>query len=241
MKSGIYAIYWENLPNLIYIGKSQNISTRFRRHAAELSRNVHSNYKVQNTYNTYGEPKFIILELTNIENLNSCELIWQNEFDSLSHGLDLVVAGNGGYGPGHNTAKYTKLEILKVFRLLKNPSLSYQDISNITMVLVNTIEHISRGNRHLWLKDIYPKTFYRVSLSHIKRIERNSLKESPKALHNSRDILPIIINTITKEQVIVTNTTQVAKNIGVDQGGLSRLINHKAKRVQNWILYSATM
>lgn len=50
MNSGIYALYWWE-QDLVYIGLSQNLSSRKLEHLNKLKNNRHTNYKVQNTYN----------------------------------------------------------------------------------------------------------------------------------------------------------------------------------------------
>lgn len=62
--TGIYKIYWENC-NYFYIGQSINIEKRVLKHIYELNKNKHRNCKLQNVYNKYGIPLFLILESCN--------------------------------------------------------------------------------------------------------------------------------------------------------------------------------
>jgi hypothetical protein len=161
MTVGIYSLYWED-QDLIYIGQSQDINKRFREHLNLLSKNKHTNYKVQNAYNNFGIPNLNILEECYINQLNDLEIIWQKEFDSLNS-LDLIEAGQVGYGINSNSAKYTKIQILLVFRALYSTVDTYYTISNKYNVNKSLIGDINSGNSHLWLKTKYPKLYNRLT------------------------------------------------------------------------------
>lgn len=83
MTVGIYALYWEE-QDLVYIGQSSRLEARHKEHLVDLSQKIHSNYKVQESYNSYGEPKHIIIEYCKIEELDALEIYWTNEFNSLN-------------------------------------------------------------------------------------------------------------------------------------------------------------
>lgn len=77
IKSGIY--YIENLiNNKKYIGQSNNIKDRWRRHISELNKNKHHNDYLQKSWNKYGENNFMfeIIEYCSIENLDDREQYW---------------------------------------------------------------------------------------------------------------------------------------------------------------------
>ena len=119
MNSGIYALYWWE-QDLIYVGLSQNLSRRKQQHYYDLLANKHINWKVQQAYNNYGSPDFIVLEYGSMSNLSKLEQHWGNEFDVMGHrGLNIQEPGWGpGYGTSHNTSVYSQIQILKVFSLV---------------------------------------------------------------------------------------------------------------------------
>ena len=115
----------------------------------------------------HGKPQFIILEECSIEQLNALEIFYTTEFNSLnsSNGLNIVEAGTVGWGTNSSGSKFTKRQILEVFRMLyssKTPT--YTEIWAKTAVPVGTIKDIRRERSHLWLKSKFPNS-YRKMLS----------------------------------------------------------------------------
>jgi hypothetical protein len=155
---GIYALYWWS-QDLVYIGLSQNLCDRKREHLYKLSKGTHTNYKVQNAYNLYGNPEFIIIETCSISELPHKEVYWTNEFDALNTGLCLVEPGIVGFGTNSNASKYGRVQILKVFSLLYQGILTYSEISLRTKVNKGTIADICSGRVHLWLQEQYPTKY----------------------------------------------------------------------------------
>lgn len=170
MTIGIYALYWEE-QDLIYIGLSQDIEGRYKEHLYNLRECKHTNYKVQNTYNLHGIPTLFIVEKCPLYKLNDKEVYWTKEFDSLNsnNGLNIVEAGQVGFGTSSNSSKYSKHKILKVFSLLYRTTLSHPEISTIVkQIPEHLISDIARGSSHLWLKDMYP-TQYLIMRDNIKK------------------------------------------------------------------------
>ncbi len=158
MTIGIYAIYWEN-PDLIYIGQSQNIESRFTAHRSLLTRG-HYNYKLRKAYSLYGEPTFIILDTCSISELNTLEVYYIDEFDSLKNGLNINSGGDQdilGYTSGK--CKNSKEELITGFLLLLDPSKSIKEISKLTGVSYNVLSSIKYGQRHHWLKEEFPDEY----------------------------------------------------------------------------------
>lgn len=77
MTCGIYAILNNNNGH-IYIGQSVNIENRFRGHQSDLSRNIHHNSHLQNSWNYYGGDNFsfLILERCDRQYLDMSEIFW---------------------------------------------------------------------------------------------------------------------------------------------------------------------
>ena len=158
MTTGIYALYWEE-QDLVYIGQSQGIESRYKEHLYKMKSNRHTNYKVQDSYNKYGEPELTILEKCIIEQLNELEIYYAKEFDSINKGLNIVEAGLVGWGVNSNASKYTKRQILKVFSLLYKTNLSVKTIANRCLVRNNLVQDICRGHNHKWLAEKYPDKY----------------------------------------------------------------------------------
>lgn len=163
MTIGIYALYWQE-QDLIYVGQSQSIEDRFKEHIRKLKSIKHSNYKVQNTFNSYGEPNLVIVQECLVNDLNELEIYWTKEFNSINNGLNIIEAGKVGWGVNSNASKYTKRQILKVFSLLINRfDLSQEDIALRCKVSTSVCADIQISRNHLWLKENYPDKHLKLS------------------------------------------------------------------------------
>lgn len=237
MNSGIYALYWWE-QDLVYIGLSQSLSNRRIEHFSLLKNNRHTNYKVQNAYNQYGKPEFIILENCKISELPEKEILWCKEFDALgSRGLCLVEPGKVGFGPNSNSSKYTKRQILKVFSLLYKGKSTYIQIGTRLRVSHELVKDISKGFTHLWLKEQYPE-------KHNKMLTVNRLKLSASTKHASYDayilqpegnILHITNLYEAANKYFNTISDNDTKNI---VEGLRRLLTGKRSQYRGYTLHS---
>ena len=84
--TGIYCI--KNKTNgKVYIGSSNNIERRFRRHRTELNTKRHSNKHLERAYQKDGEENFdfIILEICLEEELISKEIYYINKYEALDN------------------------------------------------------------------------------------------------------------------------------------------------------------
>ena len=75
---GIYKIIFSN--NHYYIGQSININRRFSQHKRDLKKGTHTNNRLQNCYNKYGEPVLEVLQECSKEELDTIEtkFIYEN-------------------------------------------------------------------------------------------------------------------------------------------------------------------
>ena len=151
MTIGIYALYWEE-QDLVYVGQSVNIEKRYKEHINSLRKEKHFNYKVQDTYQLYGIPSLVILTICTIDLLDTNELFWVNEFDT----LNIAPAGSIVSSAYSRHSVYTKIQILLVFRALSNSLRKQIDISTSTGVGISTITAIATGTKRVWLKEKYP-------------------------------------------------------------------------------------
>lgn len=232
MITGIYALYWEE-QDLIYIGQSQDIHSRFKEHKRKLKNTSHTNYKVQETYNLYGFPELIILEKCAIEYSNSLEVYWTKEFNSLhgANGLNIIEAGDVGYGTNSNNSKYTKLQVLLTFRYLYHtkyiPRSNIVDILSIDRSLINDI---AKGASHLWLHNKYPNSYN-------KMIGLREYKESQSYLkfYPSVSDIPVVLSP---DGIIhqVLNQHEFCITHKLSQPHLCTVLSGKRKTHKGWKL-----
>ena len=170
MTTEIYSLYWEE-QDLTYIGQSQNIETRFKEHLLKAHKGVHTNYKVQNVYNLYGPPLLFILEVCNIDKCNDLEISWTKEFNSLNskQGLNIIEAGQVGWGTNSNNSTYSRNKILKVFSMLYKTNLMHKDIAKRLDISIDTVDDIKQSASHLWLKEAYPCQYVKMRNRKINR------------------------------------------------------------------------
>ena len=159
MTCGIYALYWED-QDKIYIGQSQNLHTRSNAHFSLLKRNRHTNSKLQQTYNKYGMPSYLILEeVQDLDNITNREVYWVNEFDAIKQGLNVLDPKRTLYGTSSGRSKYSKNTILKVFSMLYNSKVAYSYISDRLKVPYTLIRDIKTQVSHVWLSHEYPDEY----------------------------------------------------------------------------------
>ena len=229
MTIGIYAIFWME-QDLFYIGQSSNIETRLKTHLRNLSDNKHSNYRVQEAYNSFGEPESHILEICSIEDLNLYEEIWQEEFQSLLS-LDLVKAGkNHAQGLTNPRSKYTRIQLLKTFRLCRVPSLTSKEVSIFTKVSLSMVDDIRSGRAHKWLQEEYPFSWSIIESTRKDRIT-NGYKHSAKKLGRTYTFVDSL-----GVEYIVDNFTKFAKEHKLDSSDLSRVASGKYSHTKGFKL-----
>lgn len=239
MTIGIYALYWEE-QDLIYIGLSQSIEPRFKEHLRDMRNQEHTNYKVQGTYNLYGNPELVIIEECLIRQLNDKEIHWTKELDTLNtrHGLNIIEAGGSGFGTSASNSKYSKWQVLKVFSLLHRTLKPHKEIAKITGVSLDSVNDISSGRKHVWLGIEYPEQFTIISNKRSIR-HSNSLSSA-----NGSNISSILIDPSGNEWV-VTNISRFCKeefpnrnNIKVNSliSAIHRVIHGDRPQYKGWKL-----
>jgi predicted GIY-YIG superfamily endonuclease len=247
MTIGIYALYWEE-QDLTYIGLSQHIETRYKEHIRDMRKGEHTNYKVQNTYSLYGEPKLVIIEECSVPNLNDREIYWTKELNTLNtkHGLNIIEAGSaGGWGVNNSNSKYTKLQILRVLRLLSAEVYhSNAAIESATGVNTDTISRIFTQGKHTWLKERYPFRYRlmleragaRIQSANALRASNGKEAKSLEAIYGKEGLsVPILISPEGIEYK-VTNIREFAKSHDLNKSGISQVINRKQKSTKGWRL-----
>lgn len=229
MTIGIYSLYFEEIDSKVYIGQSVNIEKRYKDHKSALQTQKHTNYKLQEAYNLYGFPQFSVIEKCSFEELDILEIFWTNEFDSIINGLNICYPGKGAAsGPDNHNSKYSRLQILRVFRkLYLSNELSDNEIGLLYNVHSSTVTNIRLGHSHLWLKDSYPAQYklikqYRITKTRANALARNLIPGGVKI----RDPLGNIHN--------VYNMREFARINNLDGSNISKLCRGKVSTVKGW-------
>ena len=117
-QSGIYCI--ENLiTNKKYIGQSNNIHNRWRKHISELNRNSHFNDYLQNAWNKYGVNnfKFYVLEYCEPDKLDEREKYYIDLYCTVNrnHGYNLKSGGQTNISYSEETRKKMSISIQRSY------------------------------------------------------------------------------------------------------------------------------
>ncbi len=228
MTVGIYALYWEE-QDLIYIGQSQNIEARYREHLYKMKNTKHTNYKVQNTFDLYGEPILQILQECSIENCNELEIYYTREFDSINNGLNIIEAGLVGWGVNSNASKYTKWQILKAFSLLYRTKLSTRDIAKRCKVNIGVVHGIQSGTTHIWLKAKYAEKFNLIK----DRLQTVFLNRSYKAsIHSGKEVK--VINPKGEIVTIQGSLSLFARNNNLTKSHFCKVVAGELSQHKGW-------
>jgi len=225
MTIGIYLLYFSEIDQ-VYIGQSTNITKRYRDHKSALGLQKHTNCKLQNAYNLYGFPNIEILEECSISDLDSLEVYWTNEFDSLNNGLNTCYPGKGaGSGTNNHNSKYTRLQLLLVFRKLYLTSgIADKTIGEMYGVHESTVISIRLGNSHLWLREDYPWQYAR-----IKSKDNKDKFHTPNLIEGG-----IYLTDPSGKVHHIINIREFARNNGLDGSSISKVINGKFKQTKGW-------
>lgn len=222
MTIGIYCLSFTNI-NEVYIGQSSNIERRYKTHIRDLKNNTHSNYKLQQKYSLYGKPEVQILEISTIENLTQKEIQWIYEFDSINSGLNISLPGSS---PSSGNSKYSKYQVLRVFRysyLQSYINLTYSDIANLLNVSIDLIMSVRSGKTHTWLKEDFP-------------FQYNKMKQLLGLRNRKITGQEYLVLSPSKIRYCFTNISSFAKEQNLDRRHLHKVIHGAAKSHKGWTL-----
>lgn len=110
---GIYKMTFSN--NHYYIGQALDTNRRFSQHKRELKKGAHSNSRLQNCFNKYGEPKFEVIHECTKEELNSIETKYL--FDNVDNELCCNICREGKSPKGVKRTEEYKQKISDYQRL----------------------------------------------------------------------------------------------------------------------------
>lgn len=225
MTIGIYSIYFPKLDK-VYIGQSQNIEQRFTGHKSLFNKG-HYNYKMASAH-TQDIPEYSILLECSITDLNSNEIYFINEFNSIKEGLNINHGGDAGV-PGYSSGrcKNTKEELELAFTLLTNPELTKNQIINYSGVSGSVLDAIISKKRHIWLHEYYPEVSNTV-LSN----------KSNRAVNAQENRFGTNIYLVSPEGIeyLCTNRNKFAKEHNLNSGHLGAVIRKQESQHKGWKL-----
>lgn len=154
--------------NKVYIGISNNVQARLKRHLRELKQGKHKNEKLQNSFNKYGEEnfEFNIIEYMEIELLEDKEKELIKQYNSVDNGYNIEYGGNYNKVINISTKKKQSikrigeknanaiitdevaLEILKQLLDLSNTVDGLANRFNVPIEVVNNLQQ-GRSYKHL--------------------------------------------------------------------------------------------
>jgi len=225
MTVGIYSIYFPKLDK-VYIGQSQNIEQRFIAHKSLLNKG-HYNYKMAEAYKL-DMPEYTILLECNIGDLNSNEIYFINEFDSIRNGLNIQHGGDAGV-PGYSSGrcKNTREELELAFNLLTDISMTKAEILNMTNVSSSVLDAIITKKRHHWLHEYYPE------------ISKKVLDNKPiRAINAQENRYGTNVYLISPDGIEYhcTNRNKFAKEHNLNSGHLGAVIRQQETQHKGWKL-----
>ncbi len=222
MATFIYKLVFPNTSK-VYVGFSYNPESRLQRHRQTLRDGIHHSKKLQAEYPECGIPTMEILEECLTEDAPRREIFWIEHYDSYRNGYNSALGGTGtGYGEACPSSKYTLDDYMAVLAFLAHTDMTTKEISKELDVGISTVLNISSQINHLYLKDIMPEEW--------------NLMISKKRHHpNWRSYPPVR----SPQGVIheVTNARAFAREHGLHQSQLQRLLAGKAKKISGgWTL-----
>lgn len=226
MICGIYLLRF-NGTSAVYIGQSENIQYRFKKHLQKMRAGTTS-LKLQVAYNTYGEPALEILMECSSADLNQYEKEAMDIYKAVETGFNTASEPDIHLkGEKNGASKYSNVDITKVLNLLLDANNSYMEIEVISGVKLNTIRHIANCESHLWLKESYPEKY--AEMLKIKS-DRASVKQS--AAYKGIKYPPLI----SPEGIIykdIGNVSLFAKEHNLDGSSLTKILNKRPKYISH--------
>lgn len=155
---GLVYLIFNTITKKSYIGITTNgLDARKYQHLLLLRNKKHDNYKLQKTFNKYGENSlkwFILQDYIPIDNLSKTETNWIRKFDSCKNGYNRVEESKFcGVGENHPSSKYSEEIIKSVIFDLINTNLLHIEISQKHNVHRQTIAKIISGISWQYLID----------------------------------------------------------------------------------------
>jgi group I intron endonuclease len=225
----IYIIYYDD-PVKCYIGQSIHTITRFKKHAQMLLSGKHHSYKLQEEYNNRQNlPTMEVLEECNSAELNDLEIFYIVEFDSIYSGFNILSGGKVPIGHSSSRSKYSQEELIDIFMLLSDDSLTNKDISEITGQSIRLVETLAYGKRHIWLNESYPEIREKID-----KIISSKLRSSLCNDYNARTGVVYTVISPTGVEYSFSNISRFSVEHNLNRSHLNQVILGKEMQHKGW-------
>lgn len=231
MTIGIYKLNFTGTDKC-YIGQSESsIERRFTNHKRAMQERFTSK-KLQEAYDTYGEPDLeILIEADKLE-LDELEIETIRVYNTIENGFNTLSGGstgNGQCGESASNAKYSNETYCNILKLLAI-SVDVKDISSELGVTRSVVRSIKKCENHKWLKDVLPKEYALIEAKHRAYSPKNNHAEA-------RGIKYIpLVEIATGILYNITSLRETARLLNMDSGNLSKLLNGQVDSYKGFML-----
>ena len=208
--SGIYCI--ENTINgKKYIGQSNNIYYRWRKHRSELNRNVHVNSHLQNSWNKYGQDnfKFYILEKCTLDELNKKEIYYIDYYNTINdkYGYNMKTGGQ------NCNVEYND-ELKKKLSDSVRASYENSDLRQRRSEATKQYWSIPKNKERILGENnvMYGKKHSEESKRKMSEVKKSHHNESPRKNHTK-----VFCEELNKEYI---DASTAGKELSLDSGGI---------------------
>lgn len=238
MKSGVYLLY--NTENgMGYVGCTKNLNRRKQEHFVLLDKGEHHNPYLQHAYNKYGRDAFAycVLEYCVESDLYKTEQKWIDKFISEERAYNI--------NPKAQEPPHTEENLLKA-------SITRRGDNPITLLDENevpyTFQNIAAFCRENGLSSAFMHRLLKGNTLQYRgwHLPGKTLQEIQKEVSNQWSIYngggkPVILVSPDGKEYVTTNITWFAKEHGLRQSSLQRVVKKQRYHYKGWHLKGADL